>query len=66
LKIIPENILPGSAEEDNDFAVLCAPYFHYPVKNSQIFSQALENNVCLFSWEHLIFMIKNKINWSRI
>ena len=58
--------------KDNDFAVLCAPYFHYPVKNSQIYSQALENNVCLFSWEHLIFMLENgfkenkKINLSKI
>lgn len=34
--------------KDNDFAVLCAPYFQYPVKNSQIYSQALENNVCLY------------------
>ncbi|MBQ3646656.1 MAG: HindIII family type II restriction endonuclease [Synergistaceae bacterium] len=51
--------------KDNDYAVLCSPYFHYPVKNSQIYSQALENNVCLISWEHLIFMIEHKIKESK-
>ncbi|MBQ7577022.1 MAG: HindIII family type II restriction endonuclease [Synergistaceae bacterium] len=45
-------------KKDNDFAVLCAPYFHYPAKTSQIYSQSLINNVCLLSWEHLIFMIE--------
>ena len=44
-----------------DFAVLCAPYFQYPSQNSQIYAQALENNVCLFSWEHLIFLIERRI-----
>ncbi len=42
----------------NDYAILCAPYFQYPAKTSQIYSQALSNNVCLLSWEHLIFMIE--------
>ena len=44
-----------------DFAVLCAPYFQYPSQNSQIYAQALENNVCLFSWEYLIFLIERRI-----
>ena len=43
---------------DNDYAVLCSPYFQYPALNSQIYSQALTHNVCLLSWEHWIFMIK--------
>ena len=46
---------------DNDYAVLCAPYFQYPAKISQIYSQALSSNVCLLSWEHLIFMIEHGI-----
>lgn len=50
--------------KDNDFAVLCAPYFQYPARNSQIYSQAIMNNVCLLSWEHLIFFIENGIKES--
>ena len=49
---------------DNDYAVLCAPYFQYPAKTSQIYSQALSNNVCLVSWEHLIFMIERDVKES--
>ena len=49
---------------DNDYAVLCAPYFQYPAKTSQIYSQALSNNVCLVSWEHLIFMIERGVKES--
>ena len=55
----------SSWRKDNDYAVLCAPYFQYPVKNSQIYSQALENNVCLISWEHLIFMLEHKIKENK-
>ncbi len=36
---------------ENEYAVLVAPYFQYPQSKSQIYSKALENNVCLFSWE---------------
>jgi len=46
---------------DANYAVLCAPYFQYPKSQSQIFAQSIENNVCLLSWEHLIFMIKQSI-----
>ena len=49
---------------DNDYAVLCAQYFQYPAKTSQIYSQALSNNVCLLSWEHLIFMIERGVKES--
>lgn len=35
---------------DSDFAVLCAPIFQYPKKKSQIYHQALTNNVCLLGW----------------
>lgn len=36
---------------ENEYAVLVAPYFQYPNNISQIYSKALENNVCLFTWE---------------
>ena len=45
--------------KDADYAVLCSPYFQYPSKHSQIYAQALNHNVCLLSWEHLIFLIEN-------
>lgn len=51
--------------KDKDFAVLCCPYYHYPKKASQIYAQALNNNVCLISWEHLSFLIKNNITESQ-
>lgn len=41
--------------KDSEYAVLCAPYFQYPSKSSQIYAQAIDSNVCLLSWEHLIF-----------
>ncbi len=47
--------------QESDYAVLCAPYFHYPMQTSQIFAQALRENVCLFSWEHLIFLLEQGI-----
>jgi len=47
--------------KDADYAVLCSPYFHYPKSQSQIYAQSIDHNVCLLSWEHLIFMIKNDI-----
>jgi type II restriction enzyme len=47
--------------KDANYAVLCAPYFQYPKSQSQIFAQSIENNVCLLSWEHFIFMIKHNI-----
>jgi type II restriction enzyme len=47
--------------KDSDYALLCAPYFQYPRVQSQIYAQSTENNVCLFSWEHLIFLIRNGV-----
>lgn len=46
---------------ENEYAVLVAPYFQYPQSNSQIYSKALENNVCLLSWEHLSIMLAHEI-----
>ncbi|MBQ7168852.1 MAG: HindIII family type II restriction endonuclease [Synergistaceae bacterium] len=51
--------------KDNDYAVLCSPYFHYPAKASQIYAQALTHNVCLLSWEHIIFLLENRITESQ-
>ncbi|MCL2499871.1 MAG: HindIII family type II restriction endonuclease [Defluviitaleaceae bacterium] len=47
--------------KDNDYAVLCSPYFQYPRAQSQIYAQAIDNNVCLLSWEHLIFLLTHEI-----
>lgn len=54
----------SSWRKDSEYAVLCSPYFQYPSKNSQIYAQALLENVCLVSWEHFIFMIQNGIKES--
>ena len=47
--------------EDNDYAVLFAPLFQYPTKQSQIYKQSIDENVLLFSWEHLIILLKLNI-----
>lgn len=44
---------------EHDFALLVAPYFQYPNTNSQIYSSALDNQVCLLSWEHILFLLNN-------
>lgn len=44
-----------------EYAVLCAPYFQYPAKSSQIYAQSLDYQVVLLSWEHLIFLIEHDI-----
>jgi type II restriction enzyme len=44
--------------QNYDFAVLCAPMFQYPKSYSQIYAQSIEYNVCLFSWELLICLIR--------
>lgn len=36
-----------------EFSVLTCPYFHYPKSASQIYKDALDRNVALFSWEYL-------------
>ena len=50
--------------KDNDFALLCCPYFEYPLTKSAIYKQALELNVSLFSWEYFSFLLKNNIKES--
>lgn len=46
---------------ENEYAVLVAPYFQYPQETSQIYSKALENNVCLLSWEHMSVLLDRGI-----
>ncbi len=46
---------------DNDYAVLVCPFYQYPKTNSQIYGQALDGNVTLFSWEHLSVLLENDI-----
>lgn len=47
--------------KDSNYAVLASPYFQYPNTSSQIYAQSLNKNVCLLSWEHLVFLIQNNI-----
>lgn len=54
------NSLSGWRRNKN-FAILVAPYFQYPKNKSQIYRDALDKNVCIFSWEHLYFMLKQNI-----
>jgi len=46
---------------ENDFAILVAPYFQYPNTVSQIYSSSLSENVCLLSWEHMLFLLNKGI-----
>jgi type II restriction enzyme len=46
---------------DNDYAVLVCPYYQYPKSNSQIYGQALDGNITLFSWEYLSVLLENDI-----
>lgn len=47
--------------QEMEYSVLCSPYYQYPSKRSQIYEQALKDNVCLLSWEHILFLIKHDI-----
>ena len=46
---------------NNQFAILASPYFQYPASTSQIYQQALNQNVCLLSWEYLLFLLQSNI-----
>lgn len=46
---------------DNNYSVLCCPYFQYPKNSSQIFEQALNNNISLFSWEYFSVLLQSEI-----
>jgi len=46
---------------DNDYSVLVCPYYQYPKLKSQIYGQALNDNITLFSWEYLSILLENNI-----
>jgi len=46
---------------DNDYSVLVCPYYQYPKSKSQIYGQALNDNIILFSWEYLSILLENNI-----
>lgn len=46
---------------ENEYAVLVSPFFQYPKEESQIYKTALDENVCLFSWEHLSILLEHNI-----
>lgn len=46
---------------ENEYAVLVAPYFQYPQNKSQIYSKALEHNVCLMAWEHIALLLEYEV-----
>lgn len=52
-KVQSMKLWPG----EHNYAVLICPLFQYPRVKSQIYAQALENNILLLSWEHLALMI---------
>ncbi|MDR0889951.1 MAG: HindIII family type II restriction endonuclease [Oscillospiraceae bacterium] len=54
----------SSWRKDSNYAVLCSPYYQYPRKTSQIYKQSIDHNVCLLSWEHLIFALSAGIKES--
>jgi type II restriction enzyme len=46
---------------DSDYSVLVCPYYQYPKSRSQIYGQALNQNVSLFSWEYFAILLENNI-----
>jgi type II restriction enzyme len=53
-----------SWRNDSEYAVLCSPLYQYPLVQSQVYKEALERNVLLFSWEYLKFLLVNHIKES--
>lgn len=49
---------------DSDYSVLVCPYFQYPKSTSQIYKEALDGNVALFSWEYLYILLKQGVKES--
>ena len=43
--------------KSNTYAALVAPLYQYPKRNSQIYQQAIDRNVTLFSYIHLKFLL---------
>ena len=51
-------------EADADYAVLCSPFFQYPQERSQIYKQAIDDNVALASWEHIMYLVEHNVKES--
>ena len=49
----------------HDYSVLVCPFYQYPRNRSQIYGQALDGNVCLLSWEHLVLFLENNIKETK-
>lgn len=49
---------------ESEYSVLVCPYFQYPKSNSQIYKEALDGNVALFSWEYLYILLKENVKES--
>lgn len=47
-------------KKDKDFACLVSPLYQYPKNSSQIYRQAIDKNVTLLSYIHLVFMLSQK------
>ena len=50
---------------DNNFSVLVCPFYQYPKSRSQIYGQALDGNICLLSFEHLVFLLEHDIKETK-
>ena len=46
---------------DHDYSILVCQYYQYPKTRSQIYGQALDGNICLIGWEHLAYLLENKM-----
>lgn len=46
---------------DCDYAVLTCPFYQYPRNSSQIYKDALNRNVTLFSWEQIYILLQENI-----
>lgn len=49
---------------NSEYSVLVCPYFQYPKNNSQIYKEALDDNISLFSWEYLYILLSEDIKES--
>lgn len=46
---------------DHDYSILVCPYYQYPKNHSQIYGQALDDNICLIGWEHFAYLLENEM-----
>lgn len=46
---------------EHNYSILVCPYFQYPKNRSQIYGQALDDNICLIGWEHFAYLLENKM-----